>query len=213
MDKNLQFVIEKRVNRTIEALEKNNIRGYYVENEKEVFNIIKGIINNGDTVAVGGSMTLEEIGVIDFLRDGDYKFLDRYKKDITQEEIKLIYRKSFSADGYLTSTNAITEDGSLYNVDGTGNRVAAMLYGPEKVIVICGVNKLVKNLDEAIMRNREISAPANAKRLNKTTPCAKVGYCMDCNNQDRLCNEYTLIKRQRDKGRMTVIFINKNLGY
>lgn len=213
MDKNLQFVIEKRVNRTIEALEKNNISGYFVSGEAEIFPIIEGILKNGDTVAVGGSMTLEETGVLDFLRTSQYKFLDRYEKGITQEELRLIYIKSFMADGYFTSTNAITEDGELYNVDGNGNRVAAMLYGPEKVIIICGVNKLVKNLDEAIIRNKEVSAPANAKRLNRNTPCAKVGYCMDCSSEDRICNEYTIIKRQKSKGRITVIFVNKELGY
>ena len=109
--------------------------------------------------------------------------------------------------------NIITEDGELYNVDGNGNRVAAMLYGPDKVIVICGINKIVKDVDEAIKRNKAISAPMNAKRLNKKTPCAKVGYCMNCNSPERICNEYTLIKKQRSSERMHVIFLNENLGY
>ena len=124
-----------------------------------------------------------------------------------------MYKKTFMADAYFTSTNAITENGELYNVDGNGNRVAAMLYGPDKVIVICGVNKIVKDLNEAIERNKRVAAPINAKRLNKDTPCAKVGYCMDCKSKDRICNEYTVIKRQRNKDRIHVIFMNENLGY
>lgn len=158
-------------------------------------------------------MTLFETGVIDHLRSGRYNFLDRYKEGLTDSDIKEIYRKSFFADAYFTSSNAITEDGEIYNVDGNGNRVAAMIYGPDKVIIVAGINKIVKDLDEAIERNREMAAPANAKRLNKNTPCAKIGYCMDCTSADRICRNYVLIKNQGRKDRMYVIFVNKNLGY
>ncbi|KGG81298.1 membrane protein [Caloranaerobacter azorensis H53214] len=213
MDKNVSFVIEKRVERTIQNLEKNNMHGYFVQNEKEAIEKIKELIKEGDTVAVGGSMTLFEVGVIDFLRNGKYNFLDRYREGLTSEDIKELYRKSFSADVYFTSSNAITEEGELYNVDGRGNRVAAMIYGPDKVIVVVGVNKIVKSIDEAIERNRQLAAPANTKRLNKKTPCAEVGYCMNCTSPDRICNQYVLIKRQMQKGRIHVIIVNKNLGY
>ncbi|MDU6247366.1 MAG: Na/Pi symporter [Paeniclostridium sordellii] len=130
-----------------------------------------------------------------------------------KEEIKDMYRKAFICDAYFTSTNALTENGELYNVDGNGNRVAAMLYGPDKVIVICGVNKIVKNIEEAIKRNESISAPANAKRIDTKTPCKVTGYCMDCDSSDRICCEYTLIKRQRNKERIHVIIIDDNFGY
>ncbi|WP_069650710.1 lactate utilization protein [Caloranaerobacter ferrireducens] len=213
MDKNVSFVIERKVKRTIENLEKNNMHGYFVQNEREAIEKIKELIKEGDTVTVGGSMTLFEVGVIDFLRNGNYNFLDRYKEGLTSEDIKELYRKSFSADVYFTGSNAITEEGELYNVDGRGNRVAAMIYGPDKVIVVVGVNKIVKNIDEAIERNRQWAAPANAKRLNRKTPCAEVGYCMDCMSSDRICNEYVVIKRQMQKGRIHVIIVNKNLGY
>lgn len=213
MDKNVKFVIEKRALRTIENLEKNNMKGYFVQNEEETINKIEELIKEEDTVTVGGSMTLFETGIIDFLRNGKYNFLDRYKEGLTPEDIKDIYRKSFSADAYFTSSNAVTEEGELYNVDGRGNRVAAMIYGPDKVIVVVGVNKIVKDLDEAIMRNREWAAPANAKRLDKKTPCAEVGYCMDCKSKDRICSEYVVIKRQMDEGRIHVVIVNKELGY
>lgn len=213
MDSNVKFVIEKRVQRTIENLKKNNMNGYFVEDEKEAIKKIEELLTEGDTVSVGGSMTLFETGVIELLRKGKYNFLDRYQEGLTPEDIKEMYRKSFSADAYLTSSNAITEDGELYNVDGRGNRVAAMIYGPDKVIIVAGVNKIVKDLDEAIERNRQWAAPANAKRLNKNTPCAKTGYCMDCNSEDRICNEYVLIRKQTDKERIHVIIVNKELGY
>lgn len=204
---------EMKINRTIEALKKNNMNGYYAKNRDEVIELIKDIVKEGSKVAVGGSETLSELGILEHLRSGRYDFLDRYKDGLTREEVTNIFKQSFLADAYLSSCNAITENGELYNVDGNGNRVAAMLYGPDKVIVICGINKIVKDVDEAIKRNREISAPMNAKRLNKKTPCTKVGYCMNCNSPERICNEYTLIKKQRSSERMYVIFLNENLGY
>lgn len=213
MDNNVKFVLKKRVEKTIENLEKNNMSGYFVENEEEAIEKIKDIVKEGATVAVGGSMTLFETGIIDFLRSGKYNFLDRYEKGLSKDEIEDLFRKAFSADAFFTSSNAITENGELYNVDGTGNRVAAMLYGPDKVIVVAGINKIVKDLSEAVERNKQIAAPANTKRLNKNTPCAKTGHCMDCSSPDRICNEYVLIKRQREKGRIHVIIINKELGY
>lgn len=209
----MNWVNEKKISRTIKALEKNNIKGYLVDNKEELKQKIDDIVLKGSKVACGGSMTLFDTEVIEHLRNGRYDFIDRYKEGLTPEEIKEIYRKAFSCDAYFTSTNAITEDGYLYNVDGNGNRVAAMLYGPDKVIVVVGVNKIVKNIKEAIERNRRVSAPANAKRLNKKTPCAKVGYCMDCTSEDRICREYTLIKNQKDGDRIHVIFLNEELGY
>lgn len=213
MNENVKWVNDKKIERTISNLEKNNIKGYYAKNNDEILNIIKGIAKEGEVVAVGGSMSLFETKVIDFLRSGRYDFLDRYKENLTPDDIKDIYRKSFSADTYFASANAITEEGEIFNVDGNGNRVAAMLYGPDKVILIVGVNKIVKNLDEAIKRNKDISGPANAKRLNTQTPCAKVGQCMDCKSKDRICCEYTVIKRQRIDNRMHVIFVNDIVGF
>lgn len=213
MDKNLQFIIDQRVNRTIENLRKNNMEGYCVSDEKSLIEKMKELLNDGDMVSVGGSMTLFETGVIDFIRNGNYKFLDRYKEGLTPSEIKDIYRKSFSADAYITSSNAITENGELYNVDGNGNRVAAMIYGPDKVIVIVGINKLVKDVDEAIKRCGQIACPANCRRLNKNTPCVKLGYCIDCSSSERICNDYVLIRKQPKKGRINVIILEKQFGY
>ena len=213
MDRNTKWVNEQKILRTIKSLEDNNMNGYYVKDREELISKIKELVKDGSMVACGGSMTLFETGVIDHLRTDRYEFLDRYEEGLNREELVKIFKKSFLADAYFTSSNAVTEDGELYNVDGNGNRVAAMLYGPEKVIVVCGSNKIVRDVDMAIDRNRQISAPANAKRLNRNTPCTKVGYCMDCKSSERICNEYTLIKRQGTKDRIHVIFLDEEFGY
>src|SRR5690554_5991256 len=171
MDKNTDFVTEKRIEKTIKNLEKNNMRGYFVQDEKEAIGKIKEIMKKGDLVTVGGSMTLFEIGAIDLLRNGDYEFLDRYAEGLTPEDIKEIFRKGFSADSYLTSSNAITEQGELYNIDGTGNRVASMLFGPDKVIVVVGKNKIAVDVEDAVKKVKAVGSPANNKRLKKENPC------------------------------------------
>lgn len=213
MDNNVAWVYEKKLERTMKALEKNNMRAYLVNSKEELIETIENIVSEGALVSCGGSMTLFETGVIDYLRSGKYNFLDRYDKNLTPSDLKEMYRKTFAADAYFTSTNAVTENGELYNVDGNGNRVAAMLYGPDKVIVIAGTNKIVRNINEAVDRNKYVSAPANTKRLGYKTPCKITGECADCSSPERICCEYTVIKRQRTSDRIHVIFLNENLGY
>jgi L-lactate utilization protein LutB len=213
MDKNTDFVTEKRVEKTIKNLEKNNMRGYFVQDEQEAIGKIKEIMKKGDVVTVGGSMTLFEIGAIDLLRSGDYEYLDRYAEGLTPEDMKEVFRKGFSADTYLTSSNAITEQGELYNIDGTGNRVASMLFGPDKVIVVVGKNKIAVDVEDAVKRVKAIASPANNVRLKRDNPCVKSGFCSDCTSPTRICNEYTLIKRQAFPDRIHVIIVNKDLGY
>lgn len=213
MDKNLLWHLEKKVGKTIEALKKNNMDAYFVKDESELKEKLKELLKEKSTVSVGGSMTLFQTGIIDFLRNGDYKFLDRYDEHLTPADIKKLYKDTFYADTYICSTNALTEGGELYNIDGNGNRVAAMIFGPDQVIVITGMNKIVKDLKEAEDRVKRLAAPINAKRLNKNTPCAKVGYCTDCNTDDRICSDYVVLKRQKIKGRIKVIIVGKELGY
>ena len=213
MDKYVAWVNEIKIQNTIKALENNHMKGYLAKDKEELIKIIDALTKEGDTVSCGGSMTLFETGVIDHLRSGRFNFLDIYEENLSKADIKELYRQTFSADAYFTSTNAITENGELYNVDGNGNRVAAMLYGPDKVIVVVGVNKIVKNIREAIERNKNMCAPANAKRLDTNTPCKIKGHCMDCNSSDRICCEYTVIKRQRTANRIHVIFLNESFGY
>ena len=212
MDKNIDWYIDKKVKRTIDSLEKHNIEAFYVNNEEELRKKIDEMIPKGAVVTNGDSITLLEAGVIDMLRSGDYTYLDKHKEGITSEEKKNIYEKSFTAHTYLSSTNALTENGELYNIDGNGSRVAAMIYGPKQVIIVAGINKIVRNLEEAEKRVRNYVAPLDAKKLGKNTPCTKVGYCVDCKSPERICNYFTVITGQFKK-RIKVIIVNKNLGY
>lgn len=213
MSLHLQKNTDQRVVRTIKNLKKNNMNGYYVVNEAELIERVKKILPEDSAIVAGGSMTLFESGLMPFLRSGYYNFADRNQKDLTPEEVSVIYNKAFTADGYFASSNAVTESGYLYNVDGRGNRVAAMIYGPKKVILIVGTNKIVKDIGDAIRRNEEIAAPANCVRLNRKTPCQTTGTCSDCQSPGRICNAFTTIKHQGDPGRIHVIFVKGNLGY
>lgn len=212
------------IKRTMEAVRKNNMCAYFAETKDEVNHIIESIINEGDSVAVGGSMSLFECGVIEFLRSGKYDFLDRYKEGLTAEEIRDIYVRSFGCDVYFSSVNAITENGELYNVDGTGNRVAAMIYGPKSVILVVGKNKIVKDIDEAVIRVKKVASPKNSARLNCNTYCQNKGMCISLENPDstisdgcggdnRICCDYVIMAKQRIKDRIKIIFVNEDVGY
>lgn len=200
------------------------MQSLYVESKALVPQKICELLTEGDMVAVGGSMSLFECGVIDLLRSGKYKFLDRYEKGLSREEMEKIYRDSFFADVYICSSNAITENGELYNVDGSSNRVAAICYGPKSVIIVAGYNKIVKDIDEAVRRVKTIAAPANSVRLSLETYCSEKGECMSllsgdagmacgCNSPTRICCSYVVSAYQRKKDRIKVIIVGEELGY
>ena len=213
MEKNVAWYMEKKVERTIEGLRKRNMEGYIVNDEAELIELLAKLIPQNSIVGVGDSMTLFETGVIDFLRKGNFNFLDKYREGITSEEKRGIYIKNFSADTFMCSTNALTESGELYNIDGNGSRVAPMLYGPRQVILVAGVNKIVRDIEDAEKRVRQYAAPIDAKRLGKDTPCTALGYCMDCKSPNRICNDFVVIRGQFIKGRIKVIIVRKQLGY
>ncbi|MHC1722374.1 MAG: lactate utilization protein [Aminipila sp.] len=213
MDKNISWFINKQVEKVIDSLGKNNMKGIFVKDEGELLKVIKELIEENSVVGVGDSMTLQETGVLHFLRRENYIFLDKYREGITSEEKKSIYIQNFSADTFLSSTNALTEDGELYNIDGNGSRVAPMIYGPKQVIIVAGINKLVRNKEEAEKRVRNYAAPIDAKRLNKDTPCTKLGHCVDCKSPNRICNDFVTITGQFVKDRIKVIIMAKELGY
>lgn len=213
MDQHLKVVEEKRVQLVIENLKKRSMNGHYVDSVASLNQLLDTLIQDETEVSVGGSMSLFELGVVDYLRQRDVSFLDRYAPGLDAHDISQIYFKAFNADTYLASTNAVTEDGELYNVDGRGNRVAAMIYGPKQVILITGTNKIVKDIDEAIERNRKIAAPANVQRLNRKTPCHTTGYCTDCQSPDKICHAHTIISSQMDPNRMHMIFVAGQYGY
>ncbi len=213
MDENISWFIEKQIEKTIYALNQKNMKGIFVKDETELIEVIQSLVVKNSVVGVGDSVTLSETGVLDLLRNGDYTFLNKYKEGITSEEKKRIYIQNFSADTFLCSTNAITEEGELYNIDGNGSRVAPMIYGPKQVIIVTGINKLVRNREEAEKRTRNYAAPLDAKRLHKDTPCTKMGHCVDCKSPNRICNAFVTISGQFVKDRIKVIIVGKTLGY
>lgn len=214
MDVHSEYVWRRKLENLVGKLQQNMMDAFIVDSKEEILFLLDSMMKPGSSVSSGGSMTLLETGVLEYLKSGEFAYFDRnYPEGKTPEEADAAYRGAFSADYYFSSTNAVTADGWLYNVDGRGNRVAAMIYGPTNVIVICGRNKWAADLDAAIARNREISAPANCVRLNKITPCTVSGRCEDCKSPDRICNEYTLIKRNLPKGRIKVILLNFEAGY
>ena len=157
--------LKNRIETTMQNLRRNKMEAYFCENSAEACELVKSLIKEGDVISCGGSVTLKQTGVYDLITSSDYNFLDRSREGITREEVEEVYRKTFSADVFCTSTNALTENGELYNVDGNSNRVAAILYGPKSVIVVCGVNKLVKNIGEAspTARSRDIAFRSTRK--------------------------------------------------
>ncbi len=222
MNEDLKAVIMKKLDKTAENLRKNNFEAYVVQTSAEACELVKSLIKEGETISCGGSVTLSESGVMDIMKSGKYNFLDRSIAN-TQEEVVEIYRKAYSCDTYLCSSNAVTEKGELYNVDGNSNRVSAICYGPKSVIMICGYNKVVRDLDEAIVRVKTVSAPANCLRLDCKTYCHEKGSCVSlenggdmpsgCGSDGRVCCNYVVSARQRHKGRIKVILVAEELGY
>jgi hypothetical protein len=226
MDDHLRAIKHLQVERTIRSLEKNNIEARFVETAKDVVPTVASLLKNGDRVAVGGSMTLFETGVIDLLRNGNYTFYDRYDKSLGKEGVDEVFLKSFTADAYLASANALTEHGEVYCVDGRSNRTAAMLYGPKQVILIVSWDKIVPDLVSAILRVKDIAAPANATRLKTGTYCTEKGKCMQAQCDDRhlmalpagacehtICSNYVVFSQQQVEGRMKVLIVGESLGY
>lgn len=193
--------------------EQHNMAVFQVSNSQEVLALLNEFIKDGTTVGCGDSVTLEQTGVLDYLRKKDITFLDKYQPGLSHEDKSAIYLRNFSADTFITGTNSITVDGKIFNIDGNGSRVAPMIYGPEQVIIVVGTNKITENVDEAIKRVRKIAAPLDAKRLGKGTPCTKLNRCVDCSHKERICNDFVLIANQFIKDRIKIIIVDQELGY
>lgn len=194
---------------------------YFVATKEDVVPLVKELVKEGASVASGGSMTLKETGVADLLRSGFYRFADRTASNVTPEEKERIERETFFADAFFCSANAITEQGELVNVDGTANRVAAIAYGPKSVIIVAGVNKIVKDVEEGIRRVKTIAAPLNTKRLSCDTYCNKEGHCLGldgdltagCASPQRICCSYLICGPQRMENRIKIILVGEELGF
>ena len=213
MSEVIKKTYETQAKTVIKALEKRNMRGYYCPDCASAVKLAEGLVPSGSTVSFGGSMSLSESGVMDMLKNrSDIRLIDRSKAK-SPEETKQMYRDSFSSDVYFMSTNAITLDGELINIDGNGNRVAALIYGPDKVVMVVGMNKLVSTVEDGIHRVSDIAAPANGVRLNKQTPCATTGFCHDCFSPDCMCSHTVITRRCYTPDRIHVILVGETLGY
>ena len=193
-----------------EKLQGRGFAAYYCANREEALQKALALIPEGSVVSWGGCRSAEEIGLLDAVRGGSYQVLDRNLAQ-TPEERVAIMKRALTCDVFLTGTNAITEDGELVNVVGNGNRVAAMTYGPDSVIVIAGMNKLTKTV--AANRARTVAAPINAQRFDLKTPCKLDGMCHDCNSPDSICSYIVRTRRCKPAGRIKVILVGEELGF
>lgn len=196
----------------IKQFSKRRIEAYYCETKELAKNKALSLMKEGSIISWGGSMTLHEIDLFSSLKAGDYTLLDRsLAKDASQ--VDKIYHEALNADYYLTSSNAITLDGKLVNIDGNGNRIAALIYGPREVIVIAGMNKVVLDEDAALKRIRNEASPINTVRLDKNTPCSHTGKCADCLSDDCICCQTLITRMSRVPNRIKVILVGEELGY
>ncbi len=205
--------VDEKVTKTISSLSRNRIKARYFPSQETLLTCIKERLTSEMTVGVGDSKTLEDLGVYSLLRQSEVNFLDKYADNISREKKRDLYIKNFAADLFFSGINALSTDGKIYNLDGNGSRVAPIIYGPSKVFLICGTNKIVTSEDEAFNRVRNIAAPIDAKRLGKRTPCVRSGKCMDCKAEDRICNYFTIIQGQFDSERITVFIVDGDYGF
>ncbi|MBR2822263.1 MAG: lactate utilization protein [Clostridia bacterium] len=195
--------------KTIKGLASRNMTGYWAETREEALAKALSLIPEGSSVTMGGAMSAHEIGLVQALKEGDYRFIDRD----AYEDKRAAMLAAYDADVFLASANAMTDDGILVNIDGNANRVSAIAQGPRKVIFIVGMNKVCDDLDGAMKRARNVAAPTNVQRFGLNTPCAKTGKCMDCKSPDTICCQFLITRFSRHAGRIHVILVNENLGF
>lgn len=208
-----QEIIDKRnalyAQKVIKGLESRNMSGYYVDNKEDALKKALELIGEGSSVTMGGCMSAHEIGLVDALKKGNYEFIDRD----AYEDKRAAMLAAYDADVFLSSANAMTEDGILINIDGNSNRVSAIAQGPRKVVFIIGMNKVCADVDSAMKRARNTAAPINAQRFGLSTPCSKTGACMNCKSPDTICCQILITRYSRHAGRIHVILVNDTLGF
>lgn len=209
MNENITKRNELLSKKVIEGLRSRNMTGYYAKDRSEALSIALSLIPEGCTVTMGGSMSVHEIGLYDALKQGNYNFIDRSQ----MEDKRAAMLAAYDADVYLSSSNALTEDGILVNIDGVANRVSAIAQGPHKVVFIVSMNKICVDLDGAMKRARNVAAPINAQRFGLSTPCAATGACMDCKSPDNICCQFLITRYSRQEERIHVILVNDILGF
>lgn len=196
----------------IKKFEQRGMTAFYCTDKTSARDQVLSLLEENSSVTWGGSVTLEETGIIDAVKNGPYKAIDR-KSAGTSEEARRLYGEIVCSDTFLMSTNAFTLDGELINIDGNGNRVACLITGPRQVIVVTGMNKLVKNVQEGIDRVRTMATPPNAIRVGVSTPCSKTGVCADCTGRECICCQEVITRVSRERGRIKIILVGEELGF
>ena len=209
MDANLAKRNELLAQKVISGLKSRNMKGYYAASREEALKIALSLIPEESTVTMGGGMSVHEIGLVKALKEGNYHFLDR---DAMADK-RAAMLAAYDADFFLSSANAMTEDGILVNIDGNANRVSAIAQGPKKVLFIVGMNKVCDDVDGAMKRARNVAAPTNAQRFGLSTPCSKTGSCMNCKSPDTICCQFLITRFSRHADRIHVILVNDYLGF
>ena len=209
MNENITKRNQLLAQKVIKGLESRNMTGYYASDKEEALKIALELIPENTSITMGGAMSAHEIGLVDALKKGNYNFIDR---DATDDK-RAAMLAAYDADYFLTSANAITEDGVMINIDGNANRVSAIAQGPKHVIAIVGMNKVCDDVDGAMKRARNVAAPINAQRFGLSTPCAKIGSCMDCKSPDTICCQFLITRYSKHADRIHVILVNDSLGF
>ena len=195
--------------KVIKGLESRNMAGYYAATKEAALQKALALIPAGSSVTMGGAMSAIEIGLVDAVKAGDYRFIDR---DAYADK-RAAMLEAYDADWFLAGANAMTDDGVIVNIDGNANRVSAIAQGPKHVLFIVGMNKICPDPDTAMKRARNVAAPVNAQRFGLSTPCAKTGKCMDCKSPDTICCQFLITRFSRHPGRVHVILVNEDLGF
>ena len=193
----------------IKGLESRNMTAEYAKDANEALEMALKFIPAGSSVSMGGAMSAHEIGLVQAIKDGDYNFIDR---DAIEDK-RAAMLAAYDADYFISSANAMTQDGVIVNIDGNSNRVSAIAQGPKHVLFIVGMNKICNDIDSAMKRARNVAAPINAQRFGLSTPCAKTGTCMNCKSPDTICCQFLITRFSRHKGRIHVILVNDTLGF
>lgn len=207
-----QLAFQTAAEGIIKNLEKRNMEGYFFEDSASCVKAIIDMIEDGSTISWGGSESIKECGLMTALQAGNYTLFDRLTAK-TPEENRELYVKAVLSDYYLMSSNAVTFDGELINIDGNGNRVACLIHGPKNIIMVVGMNKLVPDVASGYARVRNLASPSNAKRLGRNTPCFHTGKCGDCLSPECMCNQVVVTRRSGQPGRIKVFFVAEELGY
>jgi len=207
-----KYFYETAAKEMVEILNKHQYNAMYAENLQEAKQMVMDMIPKGSSVAVGGSVTLQDMDMPEIFRSADYKFFERYNQPTFADMVE-VYRQGLLADVFVSSANAVTKNGEIICLDCSGNRAAALIFGPKKVILVMGANKIVDTLEEGMNRAKK-AAPLNAKRINHKTPCAITGVCEECDCDARMCNAYAIMNTGlKFKGRINVIMVGDEAGY